>query len=427
MIEWLRRQPGLSPFLITDDRSWSYAETLAEVEARLASEPVVIRPKLDPESVFAILAGISGPGATLVPPLVGGPPGRSPGEGGTERSEVAGPDRSTGYGVRGTEPGSARLVVYTSGTSGSPKGVRLTLGNLEAASLASMEHLGHGSGDTWLLAMPLHHVGGLSILIRSAVAGGSVYLTPGFDPQTAAEAMRGRVSMVSMVSTMLIRMLDHVPGRYQGLRAVLIGGGPVPEGLVERAWEAGIPALVSYGMTETFGQVATALPQSGRRHRAYPLPGVEIRIESDGRIAVAGDQVSPGYLAEPDREDRWLVTNDLGEIGPDGSLRVLGRADTVIVSGGENVDPTRIERVLEGHPLAGEVLVVGVPDPEWGMAVCCLYTGEATVDQLVSWLRERVPGSMVPKRWRRVDRIPVTGLGKPDRAEAVSLCRGDPG
>ena len=420
MIEWLSRQAGSSPFLVTDDRTWSYGETLIEVEARLASEPVTISPRLDPDSVFAILAALSGPGAIVVPPLVGGPPGRSPGEGGTERSDVAGrlvggpPGRSPGEGV--TE---ASLVVFTSGTTGVPRGVRLTRANLEAAALASTSHLGHGPDDIWLLAMPLHHVGGLSILVRSAVAGGSVYLTPGFDPVTSGQAMQGRVSMVSMVSTMLWRTLDHQPGGYRGLRAVLVGGGPIPGGLLERAWDAGIPALPSYGLTETFGQVATLLPGSGPQHRAHPLPGVEIRTEADGRIAVTGDQVSPGYVGEVDREDRWLVTNDLGEIDDDGALRVLGRADTVIVSGGENIDPARIEAELDGHPHSGDVLVVGVPDQEWGMLVCCLYTGAAAEDELVSWLKVRVPGHMVPKRWRRVAEIPRSPLGKPDRIRTV--------
>lgn len=403
MIEWLRRQPASSRFLLAAHRMWTFGETVSEIERRLTDYPVVIRPRLDPDSVFTVLAGLGGPGAVVLPP-----------------------DPSTQYQVPGTAS-EARLVVFTSGTGGSPKGVRLTLGNLEAACRASMEHLDHGPEDTWLLALPLHHVAGLSIVVRSAYAGGSVLMIPGFDPGAAAAAMRGQVTMVSMVPTMLARTLDHDPGPYTGLRAVLIGGGSIPEGLLERAWEAGIPALPSYGMTETFGQVATLRSGSGMRHRAHPLPGVAIRIEPDGRIAVAGDQVSPGYLGEPDREDRWLVTNDLGEIGSDGTLRVLGRADAVIVTGGENVDPARVETELRRHPDAGEVVVVGVPDPEWGMVVSCLYTGEGDAGDLASWLGERIPGPAVPKRWRRVERIPLTGPGKPDRVAAYRLALDDPG
>lgn len=302
--------------------------------------------------------------------------------------------------------------------------MRLTLANLEAAARGSVEHLGHGPEDSWLLCLPLHHVAGLSILVRSAYAGGAVVMTDGFQPAVAAAAMRGQVTMVSMVPTMLVRTLDYDPSPYRGLRAVVLGGGPIPDGLLERAWRAGVPALPSYGMTETFGQVATLRPGSHPEYRAHPLPGVELRIEPDGKIAVAGPQVSPGYLGEPDRAYRWLVTNDVGTIDPDGALRVLGRADAVIVTGGENVDPASIESALAGHPGAGDLAVVGLPDPEWGAIVCCLYTGEADGDVLASWLRERLPGHMVPKRWIRVGAIPLTSLGKPDRAAAARLARG---
>jgi o-succinylbenzoate---CoA ligase len=414
MIEWLARRQPSSTYLVTSDRVWTYGDAVAEVESRLAPDPLMIRPTLAPDSVFDLLAGMAGGGAVVVP--------------GTGQTTPASPrpplDASAGRRFPGERGDETRLVVYTSGTTGRPRGVRLTLRNIEAASRASMLHLGHGPGDTWLLAMPLHHVGGLSILVRSAYAGGSVFLTPGFDPTTATAAMQGKVSMVSMVSTMLSRALDHDPGPYQGLRAVIIGGGPIPDGLLERAWAAGLPALPSYGMTETFGQVATLLPDAGPRHCAHPLPGIDLRIEPDGRIAVAGEQVSPGYLGEPDREGRWLVTNDLGVIDPDGALRVLGRADTVIVTGGENVDPARVETELSGHPGAGEVVVVGVPDPDWGTVVACLYTGDAEEATLAAWVKERLPGHMVPKRWQRVDRIPMTPLGKPDRVGAAALCAG---
>jgi acyl-CoA synthetase (AMP-forming)/AMP-acid ligase II len=151
---------------------------------------------------------------------------------------------------------------------------------------------------------------------------------------------------------------------------------------------------------------------------------VELRIEPDGRIAVAGGQVSPGYLGEPDRDDRWLVTNDLGEIDEEGALRVTGRADTMVVTGGENVDPGLVETELAQHPDSGEVLVFGMPDPEWGLALACLHTGDASSDDLIAWLRARLPGHMVPKRWARVEEIPKTALGKPDRQRAIDLCLG---
>ena len=395
MLEWLRRPRGDRPFLVGEDRVWTYAETVSEVESRLVDHPLLLRPGLDPGSVFDVLAGISGGGVVV-------------GDGSAKVNPAELP------------PGT-KLVVFTSGTTGEPKGVRLTSGNLEAASRASVAHLGHGSQDRWLLAISLEHVGGLSVLIRTAYAGGSVLLLPGFEPSEFAGAMHGGVTMVSVVATMLNRVLEVDGGPYRGLRAVLVGGGPVPSGLLERAAEAGIPALPSYGMTETFGQVATLAPGSPLEYKVHPLPGVELRVDSDGRIAVAGDQVSPGYLGEPDRPDRWLTTNDLGEIGEDGSLRVVGRADAVIVTGGLKVDPERVEAELANYPGVGDFLVFGAPDPEWGEIVVCAHTGAVESRAIETWLKERLSAHMVPKIWVRLDEIPRTSLGKPDRKATAVL------
>lgn len=388
VIEWLSNVEPKRRFLEFEGRSWTYGETVGEVESRMSSAPKLLQPSLTPDSVFDVLAGLSGGGVTVVGP----------------HSETVEAREST-------------LVVFTSGSTGHPKGVRLTLANLEAAANASARHLGHDEDDDWLLAMPLHHVGGLSILVRQVFTGGSVTMLPGFEASQVATAMRGGVTMVSVVPTMLARLLEHGP--FSGLRAVIVGGGAVPAGLLERAAEAGMPVLPSYGMTETFGQVATLRPDAPLAYRAHPMPGVEFRIESDGRIAIRGPQVSPGYLGEPDREDPWFVTNDLGELDDEGALRVLGRADTVLVTGGENVSPERVESVIRGHPGVVDAVVVGVPDPEWGQMLVCLHEGSA--DDLAEWVSARLPGFMVPKRWMRVDALPRTSIGKPDREAAARL------
>ena len=394
MIEWLSRVEPDAPYLRLGERTWTYGETLREVGRLSRLQPVAISPGLDPESVFRLLAGLSGGGVMVVPP-------------GVEPPVPA-------------DLGGALLVVYTSGTTGDPKGVRLTVDNLTAASAASVAHLGHGPDDVWLAAMPLHHVGGISVLVRSAYAGGAVMLQEAFDAAQFATALHGEATIASVVPTMLHRLLDADPGPYQGLRAVLVGGGPIPDGLLERAADSGLPVLPSYGMTETFGQVATLRPGSVPARRAHPLPGIEMRIEDDGRIALRGAQVSPGYLGEADRTDDWLVTNDLGRLDDEGALIVLGRADTVIVTGGENVDPVQVERRLAEHPAVEEALVVGLPDREWGQVIACLYSGTAVPDELRAWLGKRLPGHMVPKQWRSVGGIPRTALGKPDREAAVA-------
>lgn len=392
MIEWLRRVESNRPLLHVGDEVWNYGRALAEVERRLSAKPRLSKPSLSPESIFDVVAGVSSGGATVV--------GAS--------SEV-------------TEPAIADLVVFTSGTSGRPKGVRLTRRNIEAAARSSAQHLGHGPDDNWLLAMPLHHVGGLSIVFRQLYTGGSITLLPRFDVESFAREMRGRVTMVSMVPTMLRRLLDHDPGPFLGLRAVLVGGGPIPEGLVEEAAAAGMPVLPTYGMTETLGQVATLRPGAPLRRHAHPLPGIDITITPEGRIAVRGDQVSPGYLGEPDRTSDRFVTSDLGRIDDDGALQVLGRADNVIVTGGENVDPERVEMVIAEHPAVVEAVVIGVPDEEWGTAVACAYVGDVSPEEIAEWASERLSGAMRPKRWRKVEAVPRLAIGKPDRSAALDL------
>jgi len=389
VIEWLRRVDPERPFLWVRDRCWTYGESVFEVEDRITADYLVLGPDLEATSVFQVIAGLSGGGLT-----VGGPGGWV-----------------------GAVP-EADLVVFTSGTTGLPKGVRLSKSNLEAAATASMAHLGHGAEDNWLLAIPLHHVGGLSILVRQAYAGGSVTLQSGFEPATFAAAMRGRVTMASVVPTMLRRILDHGP--FSGLRAVLVGGGPIPHGLLEEAVQAGLPVLPTYGMTETFGQVATLLPGSPVERKAHPLPGVDIRIEDDGRIAVRGDQVSPGYLGEPDRLDPWFVTNDLGSIEADGALRVLGRSDNIIITGGENVSPEQVEAALRRHPRVGEVCVIGVDDEEWGQRLVGVFAGDIEPAELIEWAHGLLPTHMVPRSMRRVGEVPMLSIGKPDRRAVTS-------
>jgi O-succinylbenzoic acid--CoA ligase len=269
--------------------------------------------------------------------------------------------------------------------------------------------------------MGLHRVGGLAVILRSALAGGRVRMLPRFDPREFAAALRSDVTYASVVPTMLHRILHVHPGPYPRVR-LLVGGGPIPDGLLERAARAGLVVLPSYGMTETCGQVATLRPGAPLDAKAHPLPGVELRIESGGRIAVRGSMVSPGYLDEPDRErGAWFVTGDLGAIDPDGALRVRGRADEIIVSGGENIDPAVVEDAVTDVPGVERAMVLGVPSEEWGMEVACAYEGDLDPADVEAGLRERLSGPLIPKRWLRVTTIPTTDLGKPDRGQVIRL------
>lgn len=398
MLDWLRRHDPGRVFIETPSESLTFGEIADAVDERPVNGTEVLRPGLDVGSVIDLLAVMSKGSAVIIGDI----------------------DETGDIDPGSIDPAGAVSVVFTSGSTGGRKGVRLTGENWEAAAEASMEHLGHGSDDTWLLALPLHHVAGLSILVRSAYSGGAVRLLPGFDPVSFAAHLRQGVTVASVVPTMLSRVLEVDPGPCDGLRAVLLGGGPIPDHLLDQAGAAGLPVLPTYGLTETAGQVATLKPGAPLENKAHPLPGVSLRIEPDQRIAVRGLMVSRGYVGEPDRDVKdWLVTGDLGMIDSEGALWVTGRADTIIVSGGENIDPALVEAALTQMAGVDEALVAGVDSETWGMETVCLYVGEAKPAKVEAELRRLLPGFMIPKRWLQVAELPKTPMGKPDRAGAV--------
>jgi O-succinylbenzoic acid--CoA ligase len=313
-------------------------------------------------------------------------------------------------------------ILFTSGSTGRPKAVRLTWGNLDASAAASAAVLEHGAGDRWYAALPLFHVGGLSIIFRSAREQSSVHLERSFDPRRAARLLlNGDATLGSLVSPMLRMILDVESGPFRGVKALLIGGGPSPLDLLVEATDAGLGVLPTYGMTETASQIATR-PLSDALHpglSAVPVPGAIVRIGHDGVIEVDGPMVSPGYLGEPDREG-WFRTSDVGEL-VDGRLSVFGRADDVIISGGENVHPAEVERVLSEVDGVKAVVVVGVPSTRWGEEVVAVIEGDVGPGALDRYARYHLAGFKVPKRWVRVRSIPMLGIGKPDRAAARAL------
>lgn len=310
----------------------------------------------------------------------------------------------------GGMPGSARFVVFTSGSEGRRKGVILTGDNVAASVAASAERLGNGADDAWLAVLPLFHVGGLSIVWRQAAVGAPVILEPEFDPVRCAAHLT-EVAFASLVPTMLLRILDAGGHGGPGLRGVLVGGGPSDPALLARALASGIPALQTYGMTETCSQVCTVAPDDAGRDlgtAGRPLAGVEVAIAGDGRIRVRGPMVSPGYLGEPPQTDGWFTTGDLGLIDTEGRLTVLGRADAVIVTGGENVHPAQVERVLRSIPGVTEARVFGEPDTEWGSRVVAEVVLEGTtVEAVAAEARRRFLPAEVPRRWAAVPSLPT--------------------
>lgn len=333
------------------------------------------------------------------------------------RLDLPRPARARGpEGGWGPPDGSARYVVFTSGSSGGRKGAILGGTNVAASVAASQRRLGNGPDDRWLCVLPLAHVGGLSILWRSAAAGGAVVLENGFDPDRCARLLAsGDLSFASLVPTQLRRILARHPGPYAGLRAVLLGGGPIDPGLVDRARSAGLPVLPTYGMTEACSQVATG-DGTNSSDVGLPLDGFEVRVV-DGQIEIRGPALFAGYVGEPERSSQdWHRTGDLGSIGSDGRLRIEGRADSVIVTGGENVHPARVESVLMGHPSIEDVVVSGRPDPDWGSIVVARVVPSPVrsfdADEVAAFARRRLAPFEVPKEWSLVDSIDRDEVGK---------------
>ncbi|HMH46444.1 MAG TPA: AMP-binding protein [Solirubrobacteraceae bacterium] len=314
------------------------------------------------------------------------------------------------------------VVIHTSGTSSAPKPVELTYGNLLWSALGSAVALDLDPRERWLCALPLSHVGGLSILIRSAIYATTAVVHERFETERVLHALREHdVTLVSLVATTLSRLLDAGLERPPALRCALTGGGPVPAALVRRASAAGVPVSLTYGLTESCSQVTTtpaAAIARGDRAAGPPLFCTRVCCEADGEILVAGPTVAPGAGGP----DGWLHTGDLGAFDEHGRLSVTGRRADTIVSGGENVSPSEVEAVLEGHPGVLEAAVVGRSDGEWGEAVTAIVVGRSDPppdgEELRAHCARALAPYKVPKRFEpRAEPLPRTRSGKLLRTE----------
>jgi O-succinylbenzoic acid--CoA ligase len=314
---------------------------------------------------------------------------------------------------------TVHTVLFTSGTEGEPKAVELTAGNLDAAAAGSAAVFGTDPGDRWLCTLPLFHVAGLSILTRCARNATTAVLRDGFDVAVVEQALAsGDVTLISLVPTQLRRLRDAGLADAPALRALLLGGGPIPPDLVDWARAAGLSVRCTYGMTETASQVAVT---DDWESAATPIPGAEIAIGDEGgdapagghaagEILVRGPMVAPGALAA----DGWLHTGDLGRLDRHGRLHVAGRLKELIVTGGEKVAPAAVEAVLTAHPAVADAGVGGTPDPDWGEAVTAYVVERQPVSDydLLAFCRERLAGYQVPKRVVRVSELPRNAAGK---------------
>ena len=336
-------------------------------------------------------------------------------------------------------------VIHTSGTSGKPKGAVLTFDNVYYSAKASKERLGVFPDDLWLCILPLYHVGGLSIIMRSILYGTSVMLYPRFEVDAINNILTDYpITLVSLVPTMLRRLIDARENEWNDkLRLVLLGGAAPSNELVQTCLELDIPVATTYGLSEASSQVATSVPEDTVRKpksvgKAMPYTAIRVADEHGdtlpagevGEILVKGKTVFREYINNPDATAKTLVngelhTGDMGYVDDDGDLFIVNRRSDLIVTGGENVYPAEVETVLRHHPAVHEAVVVGVDDEEWGQKVSCAIVVKngmrLTEAEIVAYCNDHLAGYKRPRLIRFVDEFPLTASGKIQRGEVRKM------
>jgi o-succinylbenzoate---CoA ligase len=338
-------------------------------------------------------------------------------------------------------------IMYTSGTTGKPKGVLQTYGNHWWSAIGSALNIGLHEKDVWLSAVPLFHISGLSILMRSVIYGIPVVLHETFNAEEINNSiLKDEVTIISVVSTMLSQMINCLGDRNYptSLRCVLLGGGPAPKPLLEECKERSIPVYQTYGMTETSSQIVTLSPEYSLQKlgsAGKPLFPSQIKIISNGvealpthsgEIVVKGPNVTIGYLNREDAtadsiRNGWLYTGDIGYLDDEGFLYVLDRRSDLIVSGGENVYPAEIESVLLSHPFIKEVGVTGINDEKWGQVPYAFVKLESnkslTEEEVLTFCLERLAKYKVPKHVYFVEELPRNASNKLVRNRLLDLLK----
>ena len=328
-------------------------------------------------------------------------------------------------------------IMYTSGTTGRPKGVRQTVLNHTTNATASAFNMGIQTDDVWLCTMPIFHISGLSILIRSVLYGMEVNLYSKFDVvHVVDDLVNGNVTRMSVVSVMLERILRELEDREENvssrLLTMLVGGGPVPSHYLERAIARGIPILQTYGMTETASQTATLAPEDAVKKlgsSGKPLYLSFIRIDhakkpfEEGEICIRGGHVTPGYIGQyeqtPSQENGWLYTGDIGYLDDEGYLFVVDRRSDLIISGGENIYPAEVENAILQHPMIREAGVCGVDDEQWGQVPVAFIVSDAEIslESLREFLQTKLAPYKMPRKLHHRKEMPRNASNKLLRRE----------
>ncbi|MEI5993998.1 o-succinylbenzoate--CoA ligase [Candidatus Enterococcus mansonii] len=327
-------------------------------------------------------------------------------------------------------------IMYTSGTTGNPKGVIQCFSNHFASALATQENMEITADDCWLCPVPLFHISGLSIIIRQLVIGCSFRLYPKFDVDVITkELMQGKGTVISVVAVMLQELLQKYPksGYAPQFKAMLLGGGPISPKALEECEKYGIPVIQSYGMTETCSQVvalsfedaSTKIGSAGK-----PLAGMKVKIVNDeeqvcnpnevGEILLKGKNVIRHYLNGEQWQlvkwtaDGWFKTGDMGYLDDEGYLYLVSRLSELIISGGENIYPTEIEHIIQEMPGVTEVAVIGESDKKWGAVPVAYIVGDATITEssVRKFAQAYLAKFKLPKRVYLCESLPRTASGK---------------
>jgi O-succinylbenzoic acid--CoA ligase len=328
---------------------------------------------------------------------------------GPERNASASPGGHPAGGVAA----DTALVIATSGSTGEPKGTELSAAALLSSARASLRRIGAGAGERWLCCLPVFHIAGIQVLVRSLLAGADPVVVSRLEPGMLAASGCAHVAVVPTQLRRLVEAGDDLTAAA----TILLGGAAPGAGLVDAARAAGAHIVTTYGMSETSG---------GCVYDGVPLDDVSVEIGAGGRIRIAGPVLFSGYRLRPDlfaaaRDGRWFVTSDLGAFGPSGELLVRGRADDVINTGGQKVVAAEVEAALGTCAGVREAVVLGRPDPEWGEVVTAVVVpadpaAPPLLADIRTHVRARLPGYAAPAALVLVAEVPMLPSGKPDRA-----------